>query len=123
MTKYSYTIGDTTIETLDINSIPEGVSYETIDFNIEEIPQTIEVPQEVQLWRIRTVLKLMNLEEIIATALNSLEEPIKTGALYIWEYGTTVERNSQTVVLLQTVLQMTDEQVDEIFITSNNIAL
>ena len=35
MIKYRYTIENTTIETLDINSIPNGVNYETIEF--EEI--------------------------------------------------------------------------------------
>lgn len=34
MIKYRYTIGNTTIETLEI---PEGVIYETIEFEIEEV--------------------------------------------------------------------------------------
>lgn len=91
----------------------------------EEIAESLkaDVPQEVQLWRIRTVLKLMSLETTIETALNGLEEPTKTGALYIWNFGTTIERHSQTVLMLQSVLQMTDEQVDEMFITANNIQL
>ena len=81
------------------------------------------VPQEVQLWRARTVLKLLGMEQVIEVALNSLDEPLKTGALYIWQFGTTVERNSQTVLLLQTVLGLTDAQVDDIFIQAENIAL
>jgi hypothetical protein len=80
-------------------------------------------PQEVQLWRIRTVLRLMNLEDTIATALDQLEEPTKTGAKTIWEFGTTIERNSQTVLFLQYVLQMTDLQVDNIFIQAEQIAI
>jgi hypothetical protein len=35
MIKYKYTIGNTTIETLNLNDIPEGLSFETIDFEIE----------------------------------------------------------------------------------------
>lgn len=87
------------------------------------IQRKLLVPQEVQLWRVRTVLKLSNLEETITTALDALEEPTKTGAKTIWEYGTTVERNSQTVLFLQTALQMTDAQVDEIFIQASEIVL
>lgn len=125
-TKYSYTIetefGTQQIETLDFASIPKDVQYTTIQYT-DDTSIEVVVPFEVQLWRIRTVLKLMGLEDIIANALNSLEEPMKTGALYIWEYGTTVERQSQTVQLLQAVLQMTDEQVDQIFIQANNIQL
>ena len=97
----------------------------------DEIPQVYQyldipppfVPQEVQLWRIRTVLKLMQLEIQIETALETLPEPSKTAANYIWNYGTTVERSSQTVLLLQSVLQMTDEQVDDLFVQANNIIL
>lgn len=96
----------------------EGATQSEIDeYNI------INTPQEVQLWRIRTVLKLMGLENIIETALNNLEEPTKTGALYIWNYGTTVERYSQTVLMLQMALQMTNEQVDQMFVQANNIQL
>lgn len=90
---------------------------------IVEGVEKIEVPQEVQLWRIRVVLKLLSMEQVIETALNSLDEPMKTGALYIWSYGTTIERNSQTVQLLQYVLGLTSSQVDDIFIQANNIQL
>jgi len=32
MIKYKYTIENTTIETLDINLIPKGIEFETIEF-------------------------------------------------------------------------------------------
>jgi len=96
---------------------------ELVDFVPEQPIEIIVVPQEVQLWRARTVLKLLGMEQVIEIALNSLEEPAKTGALYIWQFGTTVERNSQTVLLLQTVLGLTDSQVDDIFIQAENIQL
>jgi hypothetical protein len=35
MIKYKYTIGNTSIETLNLNDIPEGLDYETITFEIE----------------------------------------------------------------------------------------
>jgi hypothetical protein len=82
-----------------------------------------QVPQEVQLWRIRTILKLTQLETQIEDALNTLPEPSKTAANYIWNYGTTVERNSQTVLLIQTTLQLTDEQVDDLFTQAQQIIL
>lgn len=97
----------------------------------DEIPEQFQyakfnettVPDEVQLWRIRTILKLSNLETQVETVLNSLPEPSKTAANYIWNYGTTVERNSQTVVLIQNALEMTNEQIDDLFIQSNKIIL
>jgi len=81
------------------------------------------VPQEVQLWRIRTILKSLGFEDNIETVLNNLEEPTKTAALCIWNYGTTVERDSQTVAMLQMALELTTEQVDEMFIAANNLKL
>ena len=102
--------------------------FEISDSNIPEQHQYVnptfgEVPQEVQLWRIRTVLKLLQLEIPIEQALETLPEPSKTAANYIWNYGTTVERSSQTVLLLQSVLQMTNEQVDDLFVQSEAILL
>ena len=96
---------------------------ELVDFIPEQPIEVVIVPQEVQLWRARVVLKLLGMEQVIEIALNSLEEPTKTGALYIWQFGTTVERNSQTVLLLQTVLGLTDSQVDDIFIQAEAIQL
>ena len=92
---------------------------------IEEliIEEIVEVPQEVALWKIRAVLKSMGLEEQIEQSFELLEEPNKTGAKYIWEYGTSIERQSKTVLFIQQVLQMTEEQVDNIFINANNITL
>lgn len=81
------------------------------------------VPYEVQLWRIRTVLKLMQLETQIESAIEAMPEPSKTAATYIWKFGTTVERASQTVMLLQSALQLTDEQVDDLFIQAESILL
>lgn len=116
-------------ELLNENFVNPYFNFETRTFyefaTQEEVVEANKpiVPQEVQLWRIRTILKLMNLEEVVANALEQLEEPTKTGALYIWNYGTTVERGSSTIQFLQYALQMTDEQVDEIFIQAQNISI
>jgi len=96
---------------------------ELVDGILEIELDTIEVPLEVQLWKIRTVLKLTGLEEVLEQALNGLEEPMKTSALYIWQFGTSVDRYSPTIAFIQQVLQMTDEQIDEIFINANKIVL
>jgi hypothetical protein len=43
MIKYRYTIGNQTIETLNVNDIPQGLSFETIDFEIE-VEQEVTAP-------------------------------------------------------------------------------
>lgn len=108
-------------ELLTDNLVKPYFNFDTREFYEGATPEEIDqankyiVPNEVQLWRVRTVLKLLGMEQVIEVALNSLPEPTKTGALYIWNYGTTVERNSQTVLLLQSVLGLTDAQTDDIF--------
>jgi len=44
MTIYIYTQGNSTIETIDINQIPEGVSYETIER--EEVVDMVSLTNE-----------------------------------------------------------------------------
>lgn len=108
-------------ELLTDNLVKPYFNFETKEFYEGATPKEIEeafkdkTPAESQLWRVRTILKLMNLETTIESALNQLEEPTKTAAKNVWNYGTTVERYSQTVLFIQSVTQMTDDQVDEIF--------
>lgn len=82
-----------------------------------------EKPTDVALWKIRAVLASMGLEQTILDAINNLPEPPRIGALYIYNYGTSIERQSQTVGFIQQILGFTDTQVDEIFINANNINL
>jgi len=102
----------------DTRTFYEGATQQEID----EANKSI-VPDEVQLWRLRTILNLMNLIATIENALDQLPEPNKTAAKNVWNYGTTVERNSQTVLLLQSVLGLTDAQTDDIFIQAQNIVI
>jgi hypothetical protein len=108
-------------ELLQVPMVKPYFNFDTREFyegaTPEEIDQAFKdkTPTEVQLWRVRTILKLMNLETTIESALDQLEEPTQTAAKNVWNYGTTVERYSQTVLFIQSVTQMTDDQVDEIF--------
>jgi hypothetical protein len=94
----------------DTRTFYEGATQEEIEQAFKD-----KTPAESQLWRVRTILNLMNLVSTIESALDQLEEPTKTAAKNVWNYGTTVERYSQTVLFIQAVTQMTDDQVDEIF--------
>lgn len=108
-------------ELLQVSMVKPYFNFDTREFyegaTPEEIDQAFKdkTPNEVQLWRVRTILKLMDLETTIESALDQLDEPNKTAAKNVWNYGTTVERNSQTVLFIQSVTEMTDDQVDEIF--------
>lgn len=46
MIKYKYTLANSTIETLDINLIPKGIEFETIEFDeIIEVEDNFELKQ------------------------------------------------------------------------------
>jgi hypothetical protein len=108
-------------ELLQVEMVKPYFNFQTREFYEGATPEEIDqafrdaTPTEVQLWRLRTILKLMNLIATIEGALDQLQEPNQTAAKNVWNYGTTVERYSQTVLFIQTVTQMTDDQVDEIF--------
>jgi hypothetical protein len=108
-------------ELLQIEMVKPYFNFDTREFYEGATPEEIEqafkdkTPDEVQLWRLRTILKLMNLIATIESALDQLQEPNQTAAKNVWNYGTTIERYSQTVLFIQGVTQMTDDQVDEIF--------
>lgn len=81
------------------------------------------VPSEVPLWSMRILLKKMQLFDSIIDAINQMDEPLKSMALDYLEYGNYIERNSNTVILIQQILQMTDAQVDSLFIDASNLKL
>jgi hypothetical protein len=117
-----FSIEKTLVNSTEIVPISEICEWNGNEW-IELSNINIECPPEVALWKIRVILKLMQLEDTVVNALDTLTEPTKTAALYIWNYGTAIDRNSQTVQLLQSILGLTSEQVDYIFIQAQNIQL
>jgi len=91
-----------------------------VDF---EIDVELEVPNEVPLWCIKAILNEIGLLEIVDGALTQLEEPLKSRANYIWNYGNIIKRDSLTVAFIGQVLKKDKTEIDEIFINANNIEL
>lgn len=89
----------------------------------EEINAVRVVPNEVPLWCIKSILNEIGLLEIVEGALTQLEEPLKSRANYIWNYGNIIKRDSLTVTFIGQVLKKDKTEIDEIFINANNIEL
>jgi hypothetical protein len=76
MIKYRYTIGNQTIETLNLSDIPDGLSYETIEFEIK-VEQEVIAPSltlnEVIIDLVTKQVQVMSEEEKseLLTLLNS----------------------------------------------------
>lgn len=70
MIGYRYTIENTTIETLDLTTIPNGVVYETFEIVIEEETPTITEPTKEEI--IQVVQSLENQLNEVKEQLNNL---------------------------------------------------
>jgi hypothetical protein len=122
-TKYTYTVDNQTVETLDLNTIPQGVEYTSADFIIEEEKESIKVPLEVPLWTMRSVLKQEFLFNTIIEEINNYEEPKRTTLLDFLEYGNSIERDSSVVLIIQQITKRTDSQIDNLFIKAEKLKL
>ncbi len=92
------------------------------DEELKELQKSL-VPTEVALWKLRFILSQMQLEQSVTEAINLLEEPQRTAATYIWNFGTAVDRDSNTVIFIKTALGLTEQEVDDIFIQANSVQL
>lgn len=79
------------------------------------------VPQQVTMRQARLALHAAGLLEGVDAAIASLPEPNKTTAKIEWEYAQAVERNAGLVPSLAAALGMTEEQIDQLFISAANL--
>ena len=88
---------------------------------IEGEPLPIEVPQVITRRQFKIALAVLGKNENdILNGINQLPEPTKTIALISYTEAGTFERNNPELIFVgKTFLQMTDEQIDEIFNIGN----
>lgn len=112
-----------------IQYIKDGVVVAQLDpLLIDSIPEhdsTNEVwlvPEQVTLWQIRTVLEVMGLEATVTAEIQGMPDGAeKKAAWKAWEYANNIKRTSPTVEGFKAILQLTDEQLDQIFIKAEQI--
>ena len=76
------------------------------------------IPQQVPMWAVRTVLQNDNLFDQAQTAItSSTDNALKN----VWEYGNFADRNSKAIASLAVTLNLTDAQVDQMFIDANSL--
>ena len=71
--------------------------------------------KEVELWRIKGILTLMNRIDEVDVAIEKLPDPQKTLAKFVWLNGNVLNSQSDTVKFVQASLNLTDEERDSIF--------
>jgi hypothetical protein len=130
ITKYKITKDGVTIEFLTLNDAnnfiianPEWAGVAVIEYEEEILPTPVPVPFDVPTWRLRAILAINNLEQSVTDALDQLTDPQKTIAKKAWDYGRKTERSSPTVDFIKGVLNLTDAQVDDIFVQAEAIQI
>lgn len=90
----------------------EIAQLEAVQLETEEI-----VPEKISSRQLRSQLILQGFNlETIEQALNQLPEPNRSLAKVDWEYATNFYRNNSMIVAVGQLLQLTEEQIDNIFI-------
>jgi hypothetical protein len=129
MTKYKLTNGQTSIDFPNLEAVaqfksvnPEWADIEAVSYTEEPEPVAPIVPDQVTLWQLRAVLEIMGLEATVTAVIKGMPEGVEsTVAWRAWEYANNIRRSSPTVIALKAILQLTDEQVDQIFIQADLI--
>jgi hypothetical protein len=93
-------------------------------FTLAEISRA-KAPEwyNVVTWRLRAILAVDGLEANVTNAIATLQEPQKTYADRAWNNGSTTERNSPTVTMIKSILNLNDSEVDDIFQRAANIVI
>lgn len=101
------------------NIFYEGASEQELSDSLKK-----SVPNEITLGKFMTYLSLIGLEQVILDEIELMQdEQSKLVIKTYLKYGGFVERNSNSTLFFQSILQKNDEEVDEIFINANNIIL
>ena len=88
---------------------------------VEPEPLPPVIPSIVSMRQARLALLSAGLLSQINSAIDSLPSPDKEAAQIEWEYSQEVNRNKAFVQTLAAALGLTDEQLDNLFITASQL--
>lgn len=97
-----------------------GEQWEIVD----QQPEAVPIPARVSMGQARIALLEAGLLGSVGAALASIADPIaRQKAQIAWEYAQEVGRNSPLVQTLSVELNLTDAQLDALFINASEITL
>lgn len=97
----------------------EGATAEEIEaLSIETVPEKIS---KLQL-KVQLVMMGYDLQ-LIEDAIKQLTEPQRTIAMLAWTDATNIHRDNSFITMVAQILQLTEKQVDQIFIEGDKIKL
>lgn len=78
--------------------------------------EIILVPKEVTMRQARLALLDAGLLQSVVSAIENMDEPLRTRALVEWEYSNTVERHGQLTGVIGQLIGLTEHDIDDLFI-------
>jgi len=101
----------------EFTEIPQGLQYEVIEKQIEEIKI---VPESISQMKLRKQLILSGISIASIDALTqSLPQPNRDLIYTMWEYAVVFDRHNPELNAMAGMLGVTQQQLDEIFINGN----
>lgn len=101
---------------------PETVLQALID-GTDLPPMPARVPREVPNWRVKVILSSMGMLDRVDAFIDSLPEPQRAVAFHAWNGDARISRKSATVAALASAMQLTDEQLDAMFMQAEALEI
>lgn len=79
-------------------------------------------PSVVSMRQARLALLGAGLLSQVDTALDQMDEPNRSAAMIEWEYATELRRDHPLVASLSAALELTEQQIDDLFMAAGSIA-
>jgi hypothetical protein len=100
------------------DSVTEDQRAEILAVYAAHDPSRPLVPQLVTMRQARLALLQAGLLSQVDATIDTLQSPQRDEARIEWDHSQTVERNRQLVTTLAPALGLSDEQIDQLFITA-----
>lgn len=91
-----------------------------VTWDIEPLPPP-PVPAVVSMRQARLALLGAGLLSQVGNVIDGLEEPGRSAARIEWEYATELRRGHPLVAALGNALELTEQQVDDLFLAASEI--
>lgn len=101
--------------------LAEFVEADWLQMQVDEMRARNPVPVQVTMRQARLALLAAGLLDSVTTAISAMTEPEKSAATIEWEYATEVRRDNALLATLSTELNLTTEQLDQLFITAASL--
>lgn len=117
--EYNAQTGETTEREMTAEEIAQ---MEAMNAEMEAFQN--QVPEKISKLQLKVQLVMMGYDlQLIEDAIKQLTEPHRTIAMLAWTDATNIHRDNSFITMVAQILQLTEKQVDQIFIEGEKIKL